>query len=66
MGLDLGRAAADIAQAARAVGGAELADDVFCGIAEGRVLGEGYGFFDYSVFLGGYLLGGVGENEEGE
>lgn len=45
---DLGRAAADVAEAAGAVDSAKLADDVLCWFADGRVGGEDDGFFYYS------------------
>ena len=49
VGFHLGGAALDVAEAAGAVDGAELADDVLCGVADGGVLGEDDWFFDNSV-----------------
>lgn len=46
VGLDLGGAARDVTEAAGAVDGAELADDVLCGVADVRFVGEDDGLLD--------------------
>lgn len=46
MSLDLCGAARDVAEAAGAVDGAELANDILCCVADGRILGEDDWLFD--------------------
>lgn len=60
VGLDLGGAARDVTEAAGAVDGAELADDVLGGVADGGLLRENDGLFDDSVGRDGVVRMGRG------
>jgi hypothetical protein len=64
MSLDLGGTARNVTQPAGAIDGAELADDVLCGVAKGQFLGKGYRSLDDSS-AGLAICLRTGVNQEG-